>query len=1109
MQLGLCNPPASSGGIEASSTIIATAPKFFTSPLVANDGVTHTMVLISGGAFTTPITMSEATPTQLSPDGPEIKSSLLSVSSEVAGVVPLATDWANAPDSTKASSAVQSIMTLIPEVGGLTSSLGGGDAILNRCEATGDGLVFGLNDLMCCLIDMLNDLEHARNTTDPAILGPLAQGVLSDAGKLSSIASNIGSIPSTATATATKTSLGMSSSTTSSTNLGAGPITASITSSSIMSSIITSRSTSSTTASTMEPFTVVTLPAGATLVPLPEYTAPTPIYITTTSPGRTEQTIVPGAHIHAKRKQCKILSMLTQFIVIIPVSGPPEICFGCYTTFPPNIQIDVSGSFCIQLFGTKIGNCPEDGKDSSPNPSEPDEPSNPDPDDPSNPDPKPTEPKTESEACRETLTATYESIFCTVVGTAQQVPTACSTQAYSVVTGCTITASTTSTTTTVTAEPSHLYCSPGSCGTGECHTKRSMNVHDSQARVAKRGDPDEGDWVDRSDYADQTLFVAGEVYEAYTDDIRTDNNIIPVPKLTDNDPSMTTSQVIQFNDKVISLSVQGLYGCTSVVVVSRRGAWISHIWEVPTFTGSIDDFRARGLEYITWGLRDDNPQFSQHKYGLKNLRGNTDRAGNLGKIFGVDNDDIPGTRAYILAPRPRVWVQEIVDEHDKIVDLVNTVGEHISDEKIQDPNAMAGTTQFPGHNDQITQTVKSILGESVPVQIIEYSPNVLGLEDRKKDLSPEEIAHILGDNDVRKSRGKLYLQYRPARCDRRQASWRLWIEDRMDLAGRTDSWDAEDGQMFVASPKGKRDGGSACTLPTGPSTSASVTTTVDGHTVVVGPSGTSTVNAPIGSKTPGSCTSDTVDKDCGGPSLSCTGGLVARCEQGRCVCRLPEFAPGSKCITTDDCRPISLCDPVTQFDACENSLCVCKPAPTSTRAPEPSTASTRAPEPTTTSTRAPELSSTTTAAAPAPTKTEVAPRPSPTEAVIIGYQATLIGSEFGVDMLNQWVLYPQNVKESSVSPNLCVLNDIGSRLDDSYPSGADDIPWPGSVSSAGDVFGHKGCHYIGSDSGAGRFACDDVNEFACVVDSRNGQEDVCELGTATKCYPKIQCLFPA
>ncbi|KAI1857971.1 hypothetical protein JX265_011001 [Neoarthrinium moseri] len=952
------------------------------------------MVLISGGAFTTPITMSEAAPTQLSPDGPEIKSSLLSVSSEVAGVVPLATDWANAPDSTKASSAVQSIMTLIPE----------------HCQQYRQYPIYRDGD---------GNKDKFRYE--------LKYNVKYKSTYWSNYSFNY-----------------------------------------------------DTTASTMEPFTVVTLPAGATLVPLPEYTAPTPIYITTTSPGRTEQTIVP---------------------VIISVSGPPDICFGCYTTFPPNIQIDVSGSFCIQLFGTKIGNCPKDGEGSGSNPSEPS--------DPSSPDPEPTEPKTEKESCTETLTATYESIFCTVVGTAQQVPTACSTQAYSVVTGCTITASTTSTTTTVTAEPSHLYCSPGSCGTGECHTKRSMNVHDSQASVAKRGDPDEGDWVDRSDYSDQTLFVAGEVYEAYTNFVQTDNNIVPIPKNTDIEPGMTTSQVVQFNDKVVSLSVQGLYGCTSVVVVSQRGAWASHIWEAPTFTGSIDNFRARGLDYITRGLHDDNPQFSQHKYGLKNLRGNGDLPGNLGKIFGVDNDDIPGTRAYILAPRPRVWAQTIRDEQGKIVDLVNIMGKHISDQGIQDPNAMAGTTQFPGHNDQITQTVKAILGESVPVEVIEYSPNVLGLEDLKKNLPPEKRAHILGDYDNAKSRGKLYLQYRPARCDRRQASWRLWIEDRMDLAGRTDSWDAEGGQMFVASPKGKRDGGSACTLPTGPSTSASVTTTVDGHTVVVGPSGTSTVNAPIGSKTPGSCTSDTVDKDCGGPSLSCTGGLVARCEQGRCVCRLPEFAPGSKCITTDDCRPISLCDPVTQFDACENSLCVCKPAPTSTRAPEPSTASIRAPEPTTTSTRAPEPSSTTTAAAPAPTKTEVAPRPSPTEAVIIGYQATLIGSQFGVDMLNQWVLYPQNVKESSVSPNLCVLNDIGSRLDDSYPSGADDIPWPGSVSSAGDVFGHKGCHYIGSDSGAGRFACDDVNEFACVVDSRNGQEDVCELGTATKCYPKIQCLFPA
>ncbi|KAI0867189.1 hypothetical protein GGS24DRAFT_495508 [Hypoxylon argillaceum] len=45
-----------------------------------------------------------------------------------------------------------------------------------------------------------------------------------------------------------------------------------------------------------------------------------------------------------------------------------------------------------------------------------------------------------------------------------------------------------------------------------------------------------------------------------------------------------TSNFVAFYDQPISLSVAGLYGCTSVIAVSNRGAWVGHMWEVPGFT---------------------------------------------------------------------------------------------------------------------------------------------------------------------------------------------------------------------------------------------------------------------------------------------------------------------------------------------------------------------------------------------------------------------------------------------------------------------------------------------------------------------------------------------
>jgi len=41
--------------------------------------------------------------------------------------------------------------------------------------------------------------------------------------------------------------------------------------------------------------------------------------------------------------------------------------------------------------------------------------------------------------------------------------------------------------------------------------------------------------------------------------------------------------MVQLADSPLNIGVKGLYGCTSVVVASQQGIWISHFWEVPSF----------------------------------------------------------------------------------------------------------------------------------------------------------------------------------------------------------------------------------------------------------------------------------------------------------------------------------------------------------------------------------------------------------------------------------------------------------------------------------------------------------------------------------------------
>ena len=48
-------------------------------------------------------------------------------------------------------------------------------------------------------------------------------------------------------------------------------------------------------------------------------------------------------------------------------------------------------------------------------------------------------------------------------------------------------------------------------------------------------------------------------------------------------PTGSTGFSRPLNDKRYDAAVHGLYGCTSIVVVSRSAMWISHFWEVPSF----------------------------------------------------------------------------------------------------------------------------------------------------------------------------------------------------------------------------------------------------------------------------------------------------------------------------------------------------------------------------------------------------------------------------------------------------------------------------------------------------------------------------------------------
>lgn len=96
-----------------------------------------------------------------------------------------------------------------------------------------------------------------------------------------------------------------------------------------------------------------------------------------------------------------------------------------------------------------------------------------------------------------------------------------------------------------------------------------------------------------------------EVIADTYDEVKTSGNTLtveladgPVPGSTVARQGVSSSQFTDFDEAEHNIFVQGLEGCTSVLVVSRAGAWASHLWERPSFTSDDAKFQADVLDYL-------------------------------------------------------------------------------------------------------------------------------------------------------------------------------------------------------------------------------------------------------------------------------------------------------------------------------------------------------------------------------------------------------------------------------------------------------------------------------------------------------------------------------
>ncbi|CAI0644282.1 unnamed protein product [Colletotrichum noveboracense] len=762
---GETGPPSTPVETTAAWNSSIVAQPALTTSTTVHDGVTKEVVIINGGPLTSPITLPAPLPTKLDPSATEVRSSVASISSDVSIALSTVTAWLTQPEQPRASEAIKAVQPLVSIVGGLTNNIPGG-VIETTCTAISSeesGLAQNLSFLMCRLLDILRGLGTGLVATDPSQIDSATTVVRSGseevAADISSAAANVGAGGAPLSTTPTGV-----------------PHTAATPTVSTPIHSSTGRETPLTTDTAPN---LTKIPELAVFLTLTDVTYITPTYITTTSPGSDQPTIVP---------------------VIVPFSGPPRICFGCYLSFPPNIAISVP-EFCIQLFGLNIGSCPPssdtDGKDG-------------DNDEDQNSDSQSSTTSTSS-SCTTTITATHESVFCSV--TKAESPTdgsptktlGCSTAAFTTVTGCSGQNSAT-TSTSELSTPTEWLCSPSTCGDTDCAASKKKRRELAPRELRERGDPEQGVWPDPSDYQNkQDAFMIGETWEIVDPQVSLSYDAKEV-KLTNfgHGYYMTSHNWISFEDKVGAISVHGL-------------------WGAPLLCPIENDFTDRAIFDLHSGAGTNDELTEYREWGLDDLRYRPD-AGDRGVIFGDGtpaDGDLP-IQVYIFTPRPRP-------------------PESATDDIRNDPNYMAGSILFPERIRDLHAHLYgtfSATSTQVKVDVIDYAPRTKPEAwegSKSRPVTPEE----LGDKDIEQSRGKLLIQYQPAPDCTGKASWRLWVEGR-PLEGRTASWDPASNQIF----QGQAAGGAAAKRQACPIRSATPDGTSSMETLTSSPEPAKTTTSP-------------------------------------------------------------------------------------------------------------------------------------------------------------------------------------------------------------------------------------------------------------------------
>ncbi|KAI8225056.1 hypothetical protein K4K55_009274 [Colletotrichum sp. SAR 10_96] len=303
--------------------------------------------------------------------------------------------------------------------------------------------------------------------------------------------------------------------------------------------------------------------------------------------------------------------------------------------------------------------------------------------------------------------------------------------------------------------------------------------------MEKRGNPAQGEWVDPDDYPNgYAEFMPAQLREARS---RPGGEGFapkllkqgpgpargPYPIFSDTDEGEeaareyyyselpVSTEFLVFEDEVQSLAIDRMVGCDAILLVSRLGAFVCHLYQ-----GSWDSDRHMDdlMRFCYYGRPEDDPMREWAQYGIDNVRDHPEE-GKRGIILGdqdsdAEEDDFEDIVAFIiitLRVRPNIW---IIDRDGPRV---------IPDEEILAPDVMAGRLRYAPDRVNRVKLILTGIFLDIPIKTIDYPPAMLPYAEWSRLEALDDtfaFAEGLQDSIVDTPRGKILLQYKPApSCD--------------------------------------------------------------------------------------------------------------------------------------------------------------------------------------------------------------------------------------------------------------------------------------------------------------------------------------------------------